>query len=175
LILFIAFCCTACRAYSPEEAKEIYLNNSDVFQQVADICVKYPVSYPINDWKPNYDASLDGTLNKKKLTKQEKNALKKCGKFGCYTVFSNINSNKKSLYVNFVISHSVDDQGVVVFLGYVNDLWRNSEKVTLEEFILKMNYGKYVETEELSENTYYYRVWGDPHVLDSSTDTLKLV
>jgi len=27
----------------------------------------------------------------------------------------------------------------------------------------------------LSENTYYYRVWGDPHVLDSSTDTLKPV
>lgn len=175
LLIVILVCCSGCREYSAEETKEIYQNNSEIFYQVADICVKYRITIPVSDYKPYYadqaihpEVAIDASL----LTKEEIKILEKCGDIGCESVYYNGTTSNgfTSHYVKFYFRYGSWDQCVVVLLDNPDELQDNGENVTVEEFLRNaVNiWNKYLQYEELNENVYYYRARGDVRESDSS-------
>ena len=176
-MIAVLICCSGCREYNSEETKEIYQNNSEIFEQVVDICEKYQVSIPVSDYKPYYTdraVNPDCAVDKSALTREERSILQKCGDIGCKSVYYAQNSLQidrvqDSCYVNFKFCYGSWNQGIIVFADDVDELYYNSELVTLEEYLKHiLLWNKYIEYEELDDNTYYYRAWGDSRVSDSS-------
>lgn len=174
LIIVVLIGCSGCREYNSKETKEIYQNNSEIFEQVVDICEKYQVSIPVSDYKPYYTyraVNSDCAVDKSALTREERSILQKCGDNGCESVYYNLQNGqiRSSRYVDFKFRYGSWNQGIIVFTDDVDELYYNFEPVTLEEYLKHiLLWNKYIEYEELDDNTYYYRAWGDSRVSDSS-------
>ena len=156
LLVAVLCCCSGCREYWPDEAKAIYFNNTEVFEQVFDVCKKYQITNSVVcDYKLNYQDSY-----KKLLTKEEKTSLTKCADIGCRNVSGGYVDyvEIQEFFVSFSIHHPTGYQGIVIFDQDVDatDLIVGGDSISLEEFFARQGSGMRAEYEMLDENIYYF-------------------
>jgi hypothetical protein len=139
--MFLQF--IGCNDLTPEEAKEVYLDNTEAFHQAIEICGKYGFICPIDEWELRLSDE-----EAEQLSKEELKILKKLAKSGVrymyfrddYTVFS-MPKNDSSY------------QGILVISPH-------AEEKDAESLIRNKYAAQYVEIEQLDDDTYYYFAWG---------------
>ena len=77
-------------------------------------------------------------------------------------------------YIQFFFPFGSWNQGIIVFLDDVDQLYSHNETITVEEYLREINlWNSHVEWEETDENVYYFCAWGDVRELNASSELLS--
>ncbi|MDR1629424.1 MAG: hypothetical protein LBS36_04320 [Oscillospiraceae bacterium] len=140
--MFLQF--IGCNDLTPEEAKEVYLDNTEAFHQAIEICGKYEFVYPISQWKLKLSDE-----EAEQLSKEELKILKKLAKSGVMNMSFNENRTFFAMPRN-----SATYQGVIVISSHAEE--KDAETLIRNNYAFE----QYVEIEQLDDDAYYYFAWG---------------
>ena len=142
-------------SYTAQEVVIIYQDNKQIFQEATNICLKYDIAIPIDNWelvsKIKEEKYQEQAEILKKLSYDELNQLKKCIALGCNRVYC----ETETAYVNFSIDwNDITHQGILC----ISSTAKEKDIITILEEINDNH--RDITYQKLEDNVYYYFLLG---------------